>query len=186
MKRVALLYLTSGMTIVVLAFAVALSAMQTSVAQPEHISSTDETCLFCHVDSHTTWNLITAEAPLINTTGTIFATSADDSAQRCTNCHLTDDDIALAADAVETAIGTMQARVTVLQDNLTTLYSQHSEWEANTRLSDKPNAQVTAERIDALLAIIIADGSWGFHDEIYTEEILTEAEMLMASLLTLE
>ncbi|MCI0708551.1 MAG: ammonia-forming cytochrome c nitrite reductase subunit c552 [Chloroflexi bacterium] len=50
---------------------------------------------------------------------------------------------------------------------------------------EKSEAQLTAERIHTLVSFVEADGSWGFHNPGYADDILSEAEDLLDELFDL-
>lgn len=190
MKRFATLCLVSGIFIMMLALGVAVFAMTDTdnSTKLEPAASSTDTCLFCHVDVHDNWKLISspdleqpALAALEAPSQSAIAPPPD---QLCGNCHLQTSTIRLSPDEIGASINGIQERVAALRADLTRIFDHYAaRWDTNAYMSDKPARQIVAERISTLIAVIEADGSWGFHNPDYTEEILTEAETLMAQML---
>lgn len=190
MKRIAMLFLASGIIIIILAVGVAVSAM-TSPAngiQFEPAAGVSDTCLFCHIDAHDNWKLINtpdldkASSSTLQPLSQSAITPAQD--QMCGNCHSQTGQKQLPADEIQSNIESVQERVAGLRADLDRIFDHYAAiWDLSAYMSDKPAQQIAAERISTLVAVIEADGSWGFHNPDYTEEILTEAETLMEQLL---
>lgn len=183
MKGLAGFFLACGLIIMAMAFAMAASAMQQS-SEITVMDRSDASCLYCHEDAHVDWKLDTSLLPVrmfltTSSTQTVSGQS-DDSVQFCATCHITDEAI-ITANAND--IDSVQMRLSVLHGHLASVMDAHPEWANAASRSDKSAEQITAEHIHALISFIDADGSWGIHDPGYTEEILNEAEALMADLL---
>jgi hypothetical protein len=183
MQRTASTFLIFGILILLLGLVMAVSAAMPG-KQPAHVAfsgtSNSGTCLHCHEDAHSNWlALPTTSLP----TNGEMSTAANP--LNCINCHPQQTNV--PADELIQRLEITQGRVNELRANLAHIRSTHPHWKANITRSEKPNTQITAERIDTLLTFIEADGSWGFHRPDYTDDLLTEAETLMADLLkTLE
>lgn len=182
MKRIAILYLVSGLLIIASALGVAVSA--TTIPYPTHIPQmTGDTCTFCHLDLHpeiqtndpTMWTLVTAAAPSGNEPGSAAV-------PMCTSCHTTDEPAILPTAQIQDQIDTVQDRITVLERDLANIYTLYPNWDSTLYRFEKSEEQVLAEQIGTLLAVLQADGSWGFHDSAYTEQMLSDAENLMETL----
>lgn len=183
MRRLASICLGSGLLLIALVLGLALTTVtRTSVTAYAIPETTNDSCLFCHEDVHKTWDVVTAApvtAPGMPTPTPVPGTIT----QMCSDCHEMDYQVELPDAAIENQIAGVQARVDDLQFAVGSIFALHPEWDANVYRHEKTNAQIVAERVETLLAVIQADGSWGFHDPEYTEEILSEAEDLLASLL---
>jgi hypothetical protein len=177
MKKFASLFLATGLLIMALALTIAVSAMNgnANIRTQAAESESTNTCLFCHRESHRDWNLISAlQQP-------IMAQSIPTPA--CSGCHTMNAE-ALPLAEIQTAIDNNQGRVAALRQELAQIYLHYAaDWNSDAHRSEKSAEQITAERISTLVAVVEADGSWGFHNPIYTEEILTEAERLMAEMI---
>jgi predicted CXXCH cytochrome family protein len=107
--------------------------------------------------------------------------AAKGEADSCTGCHSLERDPKNTAENVTAKITAVQTdtkkRVETLKTDLDTTVKAHPEWDP--KATDKPEAQVKADRIHTLISFIEADGSWGFHNPGYTDQILKEAEKLM-------
>jgi hypothetical protein len=185
MKRLATLCLISGLLIMVLALGMAVSAMPTGRPQTSITQNTSNTCLYCHTDVHPEWDL-TASIRMIqpdHSTTEVYASVAAEPTALCSTCHDMDDAVALPLDEIEAKLNKTQVRLEIIQAELTLLFAQYPDWQTDAARADKTKTQIKAERISTLIAYVVADGSWGFHDPVYTEEILTEAEHLMDELL---
>ncbi len=102
----------------------------------------------------------------------------------CTTCHdmshddMTPEDLTFF---VESTIEDNKARVEEIRATLDEINAAHPEWDPQAQ--EKPEEQKTALRIHTLVSFVEADGSWGFHNPDYADEILTEAEDLLEELL---
>lgn len=102
----------------------------------------------------------------------------------CTTCHdmshddMTPEDLTFF---VESTIEDNKARVEEIRATLDEINAAHPEWDP--QAEEKPEEQQTALRIHTLVSFVEADGSWGFHNPDYADEILTEAEDLLEELL---
>ena len=170
MKRTANIFLTSGLLIMLGTLAWATFGMQTASAD---IALESNTCLNCHLDAHLEWNWATSTQST--------ETTLDNTETFCINCHQTNAIFALST--VRTHIDTIQHRINDIRAELNNIYRNHPEWDTNTQHIDKTIDQRTAERITTLITFVEADGSWGFHDADYTDQLLSEAEFLIAELL---
>ena len=186
----ALLLLSSGVVVMLMGLVMAVSAHPATISGILSAASVNTTCTNCHEDAHAEWGetlslQITRDVdltsmPVINPLNDGMSNT---SVELCTGCHFTDQSLDASAQSFSTRLDTTRARVYALRDNLELIHAANADWNPDAYHSDKPAAQRSAERIDTLLDFIEADGSWGFHHPAYTEEILTEAEALMARLL---
>ncbi len=119
----------------------------------------------------------------------IPAEAAEGQPDSCTSCHTlernednTPENLTYAIEAIQE--DTMDW-VDDLRADLADVTDAHPEW-ADVAAEDKGEAQLLAERIHTLLSFVEADGSWGFHNPGYTEDILSEAEDLLDELLDME
>lgn len=110
--------------------------------------------------------------------------NAEGEQDACTACHdmshddMTPDDLYFF---IEDTQQDTQDRVAALREDLTAVTDAHPEWDP--QATDKSDEQVMAERIQTLVSFVEADGSWGFHNPGYTDDILSEAEDTMSDLL---
>ncbi len=188
MKRLASLCLASGILIMISALAIAVSAMPSGSPRAEAYNNPSNTCFYCHLDAHPEWNL---DLPLrvIHAGGNqadpeLPIPETENNALVCSNCHIINGDANLPAEEIQSQIDETQARIMVIHTQLEQIYGLHTFWQANVIRAEKSDEQIKAERISTLITYVEADGSWGFHDPVYTEEILTEAETLMTNLLS--
>lgn len=188
MKRLASLCFASGILIMVSALAIAVSAMPSNSPRAESYESTPNACLYCHLDAHANFNL---DLPLkvihsvVNgPADELPGNTPEEQTLVCSNCHIMNGETNLPTEEIQTRIEDTQARVLVLHTQLEQIYGLNEPWHNNVIRAQKSQEQIKAERINTLIAYVEADGSWGFHDPIYTEEILTEAETLMDDLLS--
>lgn len=188
MKRIAALLLASGIVTMLLTFGTASLAVQGGSFHAFAPVDTTNTCLYCHADAHADWNLTTAgfqnelktESPTFNT----VRLDDNNTDQFCTTCHLAGNEVLLAIDDMQNRIDLIQQRVENLRTDLQAVHDQHPNWDRLVSHVEKPETQRTAERIATLIGFVEADGSWGWHDPSYTEQLLSEAEQLMADLLS--
>lgn len=102
----------------------------------------------------------------------------------CTTCHdmshddMTPEDLTFF---VESTIEDNKARIEEVRASLDEINAAHPEWDP--QAEEKPEEQQTALRIHTLVSFVEADGSWGFHNPDYADEIITEAEDLLEELL---
>lgn len=101
----------------------------------------------------------------------------------CTTCHnmhyddMTPEDLTFY---VENTIEDTKARVEDIRAVLNEINAAHPEWDPQAQ--EKPEEQQMALRIHTLVSFVEADGSWGFHNPDYADEILSEAEDLLEEL----
>lgn len=189
MKRVAGLCLISGLLIMIFTLGMAVSVLSgNNHLQVRTVSrSTPNTCLYCHFNAHEEWQLNNAPRLFVFTPPATHVnsqpTTPESAVQPCGNCHEMTDDSVLPLEAILDRINVVRLRVMTLKQNLLAVYQRFPDWDENTYRLNKPQTQLMAERIGMLLAVVEADGSWGFHNPGYTEEILNEAESLLADLL---
>lgn len=184
MRRLAGIFLGSGLFFIALVVGLALSTVMEYDALASPLPDTTDNCLFCHVNVHTPWQMVTA-VPSFNLPETPAPSSIyiDADSQLCSDCHSIDNQFDLPGQEIRARIDDIQARVAALQAAVDDLFETHSEWDADANRQQKPDNQIIAERISTLIGVVRADGSWGFHDPDYTESILVEAESLLALLL---
>lgn len=104
----------------------------------------------------------------------------------CTTCHnMTHDDMTPEdlTFFVESTIEDNKARIEEVRASLDEINAAHPEWDP--QAEEKPEEQQMALRIHTLVSFVEADGSWGFHNPDYADEIITEAEDLLEELLGL-
>lgn len=184
MRRLAGVFLGSGLFIIVLVFGLALSTLSEHDVLASPLPDTADSCLFCHEGVHMTWQMVTA-APPENLPDTLLPTPdyASGDQQLCSDCHGIDNQFELPSQSIRLQIENVQTRVTNLQVMLDGLFLRHPEWDRHAPRQEKTQTQITAERVNTLIAVVQADGSWGFHDPDYTQGILAEAERLLVLLL---
>lgn len=185
MQRTAATFVICGLSVLLLGWLLAFfTALPQAQASRAVVMSTPaaNTCFNCHEDIHAEWlsaYTVTFKIPPAAITPTSDALT-------CSTCHTQRTDIA-NDDQLAEHFQRTKARVEALRVDLTRIHDTHPEWQNNQIRAEKPESQITAERIDTLLTFIEADGSWGFHRPDYIDGLLIEAELLMADLLkTLE
>jgi predicted CXXCH cytochrome family protein len=101
----------------------------------------------------------------------------------CTVCHdmshddMTPEDLTFF---VESTMEETQGRAEEIRALLDEINAAHPEWDP--QAEQKPEEQQMALRIHTLVSFVEADGSWGFHNPDYADEILSEAEDLLDEL----
>ena len=101
----------------------------------------------------------------------------------CTVCHdmshddMTPEDLTFF---VESTQEDTQGRVEDIRAVLDEISAANPQWDP--QATEKPEEQQMALRIHTLVSFVESDGSWGFHNPDYTDEILTEAEDLLEEL----
>lgn len=102
----------------------------------------------------------------------------------CTGCHTLERDKDNTPENLTYAVQSVQQdthdRVDALKADLQTIMDAHKDWDPKAK--DKSEEQQLAERITTLVSFVESDGSWGFHNPSYTDQILTEAENNMSDL----
>jgi predicted CXXCH cytochrome family protein len=110
--------------------------------------------------------------------------AAEGQPDSCTGCHVPERDPDNAPENLTAFLDAVQAdtqdRVAMIHEDLDPVLEAHPEWDP--AAEDKSEEQVTAETIVTLVSFVESDGSWGFHNPDYTDEILTEAEDLLDQL----
>lgn len=180
MRLLAKLSLACGLCIIVLSLTVAAFARGGAMTSVE-TSTKNDTCLFCHVDAHSGWNVVPAPQGVLTYQQAQIEVGENDLA--CNDCHEMDATVEMPIDEVRDRIEDNQQRVERLKEQLTRVQAQHPQWQRDVARNQKSEAQIMTERISVIITVIEADGSWGFHDVAYTNEILVEAEQLMVHLL---
>jgi predicted CXXCH cytochrome family protein len=102
----------------------------------------------------------------------------------CTTCHNMSHDDMTPEDLtffVESTIEDNKARIDEIRATLDEINVAHPEWDP--RAEEKSDEQLTALRIHTLVSFVESDGSWGFHNPDYADEILSESEDLLDELL---
>ena len=190
MKRLATLFLVSGVLIIALALSLAVSAMNgtaLSEASEKPVQSNDG-CLFCHLESHGAWTTIVSH--LIDEDRALPPEIVENliptpTSSACRYCHTQQGAETLTAEQIQDAVSSMQERVQTLKNDLEQVFEDnHANWDLDAQRGDKPANQLAAERVKTLLDVVEVDGGWGFHNPDYTRAILAEAETLMAQLQT--
>jgi len=106
-------------------------------------------------------------------------------ADSCTTCHNAEHDPDNSPEDLAFYIEDVQAdtrdRIDDIRAELEAIQAENPDWATTTE--DKSEEQVMSERIHTLVSFIEADGSWGFHNPEYTDDILVEAEDLLDELL---
>lgn len=178
-KRFASIFLTSGIFFMILAFGVAVTAMSQAGNYTLIAVATPNTCVYCHVDVHPEFTTqIQIQSSQLSP-----AVEATPEVPLCTSCHEMATEEDLPIQVIEGRLTDVQRRVNTLRAQLNDIQEQHPEWDVNSLYAAKSARQIKAERISTLVMFLESDGSWGFHDPAYTEEILAEAETLMQTLL---
>ena len=115
--------------------------------------------------------------------------AADGQPDSCTTCHTlernednTPDNLTFVIESIQEDT---QERIDDINADLGDIIEAHPEW-AETAAEDKGEAQLIADRIHTLVSFVEADGSMGFHNPGYTDDILSEAEDLLDELLDME
>jgi hypothetical protein len=179
MQRLASLCLLCGVLLLSLGLVMAVSAMPVPIKP----GGEADTCLYCHTDVHIG---VVAPAALytfpldVSTLSGVPITPGE--TLMCGDCHTQAESGGVMLDNVR-AMDTTQARVTRLQVDLVTIQATHPHWNTDTYAWQKSPRQRDAERVAALIAAVERDGSWGFHDPGYTDQLLTEAEQIIARLM---
>lgn len=111
--------------------------------------------------------------------------NAEGQQDSCTQCHNPEHDPDATPESlffyIEEVQADTQERVEDIRADLQEITDEHPEWDPQAQ--DKPEEQQIAERIGTLVSFVEADGSWGFHNPGYTDDILSEAEDLLDELL---
>ncbi len=101
-------------------------------------------------------------------------TEINDNSGVCSNCHQVDINLHFSENTTH---------IHWIKSELAQIYAQHPEWDIDSTFVAKPEAQIIAERISALLLFIQADDRWGIHAPDYVETILSEIEHSMRKLI---
>ncbi|KAB2903983.1 MAG: ammonia-forming cytochrome c nitrite reductase subunit c552 [Anaerolineae bacterium] len=113
--------------------------------------------------------------------------NAEGQPDSCTQCHNPEHDPDATPESlffyIEEVQADTQERVEDIRADLQEITDAHPEWDPQAQ--DKPEEQQIAERIGTLVSFVEADGSWGFHNPGYADDILSEAEDLLDELLDL-
>ncbi|MCL4877916.1 MAG: ammonia-forming cytochrome c nitrite reductase subunit c552 [Anaerolineae bacterium] len=113
--------------------------------------------------------------------------NAEGQQDSCTQCHNPEHDPDATPESllfyIEEVQADTQERVEDIRADLQEITDAHPEWDPEAE--EKPEEQQIAERIGTLVSFVEADGSWGFHNPGYTDDILSEAEDLLDELLDL-
>lgn len=141
-------------------------------------------CSSCHMVPTTVSPLVGATAS--HTFDIVLPTeAAEGQADSCTGCHSlersednTPENLTFFVEEVQEDT---QERVESLNEDLEEITAANPDWDPEAE--DKPEEQLLAERIHTLVSFVEADGSWGFHNPGYADDILSEAEDLMDELL---
>ncbi len=102
----------------------------------------------------------------------------------CTTCHNMSHDDMTPEDLtffVESTIEENRARIDEIRATLDEINAANPEWDP--RAEEKSDEQLTALRIHTLVSFVESDGSWGFHNPDYANEIISESEDLLNELL---
>ncbi len=84
--------------------------------------------------------------------------------------------------AIESVMEDTQERVEFLREELTAIEEAHPEW-ADVEAGSESEDQLMAMRLHTMLTFVESDGSWGFHNPGFTDDILSEAEDLLDEML---
>jgi len=110
--------------------------------------------------------------------------NAEGQPDSCTGCHTlerskdnTPENLAYAVESVQSDT---KDRVEALKADLKDITDAHKDWDP--KATDKSDEQKLAERITTLVSFVESDGSWGFHNPGFTDDILSEAESNMDDL----
>ena len=183
-KHLATFFLASGLFIMLLPLKVTPPSSQAEQLVINTMPRSSN-CLYCHLDAHrddtiaSNLHLVHSPTTAINLTDRHHATAANNF---CSSCHQMGEELEFSDTEIQAQIETIQTRVSRLRSDLKQVYNENPHWDLETNHLAKPTKQRIAERITALVQFVEADGSWGFHQPGYTEEILTEAENLMTTL----
>ncbi len=137
-----------------------------------HMVPTTQSPLVGHAASHTFQVILPTE-------------NAEGQPDSCTGCHNPEHDPDATPESlffyVEEVQADTQERVEDINADLEEITAAHPDWDPEAQ--DKPEEQLLAERIHTLVSFVEADGSWGFHNPGYADDILSEAEDLLDELL---
>lgn len=143
-------------------------------------------CSSCHM-------VKTTVSPLVGATAShsfqivLPTEAAEGQADSCTTCHSLERDENNTPENltfyIEEVQEDTQERVESLNADLEEIVAANPDWDPEAE--EKPEEQQLAERIQTLVSFVEADGSWGFHNPGYADDILGEAEDLMDELLDL-
>ncbi len=163
--RITPLLLAFGGALLVVGLALSITAEPN--AAPTSISgAVTSNCTDCHTTPHTDWQV--APHDVVLTGADLTATPS------CTACH---DLQTSTLTAEHTVTLPPEVRLLALRGQLALAYAEHPDWEATT--SALTTEQMLAAQAEALLTLIEADTSWGFHSSAYIQEQLDEAESLL-------
>lgn len=179
MKRLALTSLICGLCIIGVSVAIATAALGHATGQNTTDLATAD-CLFCRVDPYLDWHVISAPTSNLD----VMGQSSPASSTQCGDCHALATPNDLPGEDIEDQIALNQQRLVELRAQIDEIHTAHPEWQQNLRRSQKPDAQITAERVNVIVNVLEADGGWGFHDLTYTNTQLLEAEQLIDTLHT--
>jgi len=176
MKQLAQLSLFFGLGVIGISLVIAAATLD-SVTSDQSNGLAVSDCLFCSVDPHQDWNVVSVpnlQMDAIN--------QMDSSGTQCSDCHAmeTVDEKPVSDDRAQIVLN--QARIARLRVQLSEVQTHHPEWQQNITRSEKPEAQIIAEQVEVIISVLEADGSWGFHDLDYTDMQLSEAEDLFVTL----
>lgn len=125
-----------------------------------------------------------------HTFGIILPTdAAEGQPDSCSTCHSLERNADNTPENLTFVIEDIQEdteeRIEDLRADLDEINEAHPEW-ADAADEDKTEAQLIAESIHTLITFVEADGSMGFHNPGYADDILSEAEDLLDELLDME
>ncbi|MBZ0306859.1 MAG: ammonia-forming cytochrome c nitrite reductase subunit c552, partial [Anaerolineae bacterium] len=137
-----------------------------------HMVPTTQSPLVGHAASHTFQIVLPTQ-------------NAEGQPDSCTQCHNPEHDPDATPESllfyIEEVQADTQERVEDLNADLEEIIADHPDWDP--AAEDKPEEQLLSERIHTLVSFVEADGSWGFHNPGYADDILSEAEDLLDELL---
>lgn len=163
--RITPLLLAFGGALLLVGLGLSVSA-EPPVTRMVTFSTPATACTDCHTAPHTNWRV--APHDLVLTHMDLTPTPA------CTACH----DLNTPTLSIEHTVPVPPAvRLLALRGQLALAYAANPEWEAAAPV--RTTEQAVAAQAEALLTVIEADTSWGFHSPAYLQRQLDEAEALL-------
>ena len=112
--------------------------------------------------------------------------TAEGQPDSCTGCHTLEDDPENTPENLAFVIEDVQAdteeRLEFLNEDLALIMEANPDWDSDAEEADKSEEQLMAEEVGTLLSFVESDGSLGFHNPDYTDDILSQAEDLIDEL----